>query len=246
MKKLTLNALTVVLLSAAAVPQAAGSGNTASTPSRTAAQAGAAAAPQAHESSFRVAEGSVFHVVLAKNVDAKKNKVGDEVMTTIVEDLRSNGEVLIPKDSKVFGHIAQIQARSKEHPESHIAITFDRLVIKDGGEIPLAASIQAVAAAETTPAEENQQAGMGYGATASGGRGGSSSGARNSEDRIASQNTGSYSGGLSAASQGVVGLRGLSLSTQGEVSQGSVISSDHHNVHLEHGTQFVLRVTPQR
>ena len=271
MKNLTLNPLTVVLLCAAAVPQAAGSQKTTSSPSSPGAQASATSSHQAHDSSFRVADGNVFHVVLAKNLDAKKNKMGDEVTTTIVEDLKSNGEVTIPKNSKVVGHITQIQARNKEHPQSQIAIAFDRLVIRDGGEILLSASIQAVAAPETVPINNSDQSSIEYGEmggsmggtiAGSGGRGsspssypsggggrgssggvaGTAGGGGSSEGRTAGQATGSYSGGLSAATQGVVGLKGLSLSTQGEASQGSVISSDHQNVHLEHGTQFVLRV----
>lgn len=251
MKTLNRNALTVVLLCAAAVPQAAVSENTASTSASRGAQAGGTASNPAHGSSFRIAEGSLFHVVLTKNVDAKKNKTGDEVTTTTVEDLRSNGEVVIPKNSKVVGHVTQIQARSKEHSESEVAIAFDRLVINDGGEIPLSASIQAVAAPETAPAGENQQAGSMSGGMTSGGRGssngvaGRATDARNSEG-LAGQNASGHAAGLSGASQGVFGLKGLSLSTQGEASQGSVISSDRHNVHLEHGTQFVLRVNPQQ
>jgi hypothetical protein len=271
MKEPILNSLTLVLLCASVVPQTAVSQNTASTSSNAGVQASATASHQAHDSSFRVAEGSVFHVVLAQNLDAKKNKTGDAVTTTIVEDLRSNGEVMIPKNSRVVGHITQIQSHSKEHPQSQIAITFDRLLIKDGDEISLSASIQAVAAPETAPSNNSEQSGTGYGEmggsmggtmAGSGGRGsspssypsggagrgssggvaGTATGAVGSAGRTADQATGRYSRGLSAATQGVVGLKDLSLSTQGEASEGSVITSDHQNVHLEHGTQFVLRV----
>jgi hypothetical protein len=194
--------------------------------------------------------------VLAKTVDAKKNKVGDEVTTTIVEDLRSHGQLMVPKNSMVVGHITQIQAHSKEHPQSQVAVAFDRLVIKDGTEIPLSASIQAVAAPETAPSNDSEQSGTGYGEmSGSGGRGspsgggvrgtssgvgGTAAGAANSIGSIGDKSNGSR--GLSAASHGVVGIKGLSLSSQDETSQDSVISSDHQNVHLEHGTQFVLRV----
>jgi hypothetical protein len=167
-----------------------------------------------------------------------------------VEDLRSNGEVVIPKNSQVVGHITQIQARSKEQTESQIAIAFDRLIINGGGEIALSASIQAVAAPETRPADESQQAaygGMPNGAAAAGGRGGSPSGAAGAASPganpdAAAQSGGRNSGGLSPTSEGVIGIRGLSLSTQSDSSQGSVISSNHQNVRLEHGTQLVLRV----
>jgi len=266
MEKLSLHLFVIALLTAATMPQADGSQSTATSPASAVAQARPAASDQADHSSFRVADGSVFHVVLAKNVDAKKNKVGDEVTTTIVEDLKSNGEVMIPKNSRVVGHITQIQAHSKEHPESQLAIAFDRLVIKDGAEIPLSASIQAVAAPETAPSGDSEKSSIDSGETgdsmggtiaASGGRSGppsSGGGGRSSTGGVAGTaagNAGSVggtageatgSGGLSARTQGIVGLKGLSLNTEADASQGSVISSDHQNVHLEHGTQLILRV----
>ena len=51
------------------------------------------------------------------------------------------------------------------------------------------------------------------------------------------------SGSLSSTSQGVVGMPGLSLETQTSTStQASVISSNSSNVHLDSGTEMVLRV----
>lgn len=253
MKNQTFNLLKFVLFCAGALHLASASRNTPATPSAAGAQSSSTASPQGHHSSFRVAPGSVFHVVLTKNVDAKNDKIGDQVTTAILEDLKSNGEVMIQKGSKVIGRITQIQARSKEHPQSQIAIVFDRLVLNDGTEVVLSASIQALAAAETAPADENEQANTGYGgAQASGGRGGSpGGGGRNpsgagasneSAARTAAQGSGSPSRGLSAASQGVFGLKGISLNTESDASHSSFISSDHRNVHLEHGTQMVLRV----
>jgi len=45
-------------------------------------------------------------------------------------------------------------------------------------------------------------------------------------------------GPLSPASQGVVGIQGLSLQ---DSAQGSVITSSSGNVHLDSGTQLILR-----
>ena len=47
---------------------------------------------------------------------------------------------------------------------------------------------------------------------------------------------------LSANSQGVIGLKGLSLNTEAGAAQGSVISSDDQNIHLDSGKAVVLRV----
>ena len=51
---------------------------------------------------------------------------------------------------------------------------------------------------------------------------------------------------LTASSTGVIGMPGLALSTQSSTAaQGSVITSSKQNVHLDGGTQMVLRVNRQ-
>jgi hypothetical protein len=48
---------------------------------------------------------------------------------------------------------------------------------------------------------------------------------------------------LTASSTGVIGMPGLALSTQSSTAaQGSVVTSSKQNVHLDGGTQMVLRV----
>jgi len=55
---------------------------------------------------------------------------------------------------------------------------------------------------------------------------------------------GAASGSLSATSQGVIGLPGMSLSTLTSTStNASVISSQGSNMHLDSGTEMILRVT---
>jgi hypothetical protein len=46
-------------------------------------------------------------------------------------------------------------------------------------------------------------------------------------------------GAISANTQGVIGLKGLALS---KGSEGTVITADSGNVHLDGGTQMILRV----
>jgi len=78
-----------------------------------------------------IAPGSVIPVQLTKTVDAKKVKTGDEVVAKVTVDLKNNaGTVIVPKDTKVVGHITEAQARSKDQKESEVAITFDRVVIR--------------------------------------------------------------------------------------------------------------------
>src|SRR5579863_6776661 len=93
----------------------------------------------------RIAPGSVIPVQLTKSIDAKKMKTGDEVDAKVTEDLKAgNGDVVVPKDTKVVGHVTEAQARSKEQKESQVGIAFDHAVMKDGGDMTMPMSVQAI------------------------------------------------------------------------------------------------------
>ena len=82
---------------------------------------------------------------LAKSIDAKKAKSSDEVIAKVTQDLRNNaGTVVVPKDTKVLGHVTEAQARSKEQKESQVTIAFDHVVLKNGEQVQLPMSIQAI------------------------------------------------------------------------------------------------------
>ena len=97
-------------------------------------------------SASRIAPGTVIPVELTKSIDAKKVKTGDEVVAKVTMDLKTNsGEIVVPKDTKVVGHVTEAQTRSKEQKDSQVGIIFDRAVMKSG-EIEMPMSIQAIIA----------------------------------------------------------------------------------------------------
>ena len=85
------------------------------------------------------------------------------------------------------------------------------------------------------------------GASRSGGSAASPS-SPNSYPTPSDQTSGSTSGNnarpqITANTQGIVGLANYKLSTPGDVTQGSVVSSEKGNVKLESGTLMLLRVS---
>lgn len=224
-------------------------------------QAGAAATPAGAPK--RIAPGSVLPVSLTKTIDAKKAKTGDEVVAKVTQDMKTtSGEVLVPKDTKVVGHVTEAQARNKEQKESQVGIAFDRAVMKDGGEMQMPMSIQAIIG----PQNSQNNAGVGSGGNGSGsapatgtstnsnsgrasGMGGSaptptpstSTGAGNAPSET--QEGTNARPPITAQTEGVVGLSDLKLTTAAPTAnQGSVVSSEKNNVKLESGTLMLLRV----
>jgi hypothetical protein len=210
----------------------------------------------------RIAPGSVIPVQLTKSVDAKKAKSGDQVEVKVTQDMKTqSGQILMPKDTKIVGHVTEAQGRSKEQKESELGITFDHAVLKEGGDVPLPASIQAVIA---LPSQNPDNAGSGSGGGApapsqgggnspntAGSRpgmsgGGSSPQAPSSptggDQSSASAGNGSSTPQITSKTEGVVGISNYKLSTPGDVTHGSVVSSEKSNVKLESGTLMLLRV----
>jgi hypothetical protein len=222
-------------------------------------QAGATPAPAGAPK--RIAPGSVLPVSLTKTIDAKKAKTGDEVVAKVTQDVKTtSGEVLVPKDTKVVGHVTEAQARSKEQKESQVGIAFDRAVMKDG-EMQMPMSIQAIIGPQNPNNQDNASGGNGSGSAPAPGSGGNSgtgrasgmagsapapttspsSGAGNSPtDAQAGTNARPP---ITAQTEGVVGISDLKLTNSApSANEGSVVSSEKNNVKLESGTLMLLRV----
>jgi hypothetical protein len=183
--------------------------------------------------------GTTFEAELIKPVDARKNKPGAEVLAKVTHDVKLNRSVVIPKGSRLVGHVTEVMARSKDQATSVVGIAFDRAVLNNGTEMSLALGIQAIG--RSMPPGESELA-SGTTTVAPGGLlGGVGSTTTGAASDIGS---GARSAGLTPTSQGVVGLRGLSLSSHTSASsRGSVISSSTGNVHLYSGTEMILHLS---
>ena len=209
-----------------------------------------------------IAPGSVIPVHLTKSIDAKKVKSGDEVEAQVTGDLKAtNGEIIVPKNTKIVGRVTEAQPRNKEQKESQVTIVFDHLM-KNGENMTLPMSIQAIIApsylngganssasneAPSQPSAAPSPAGGGmsggYGKPA--GMGGSAMPANPapsaSDQPAASTNSISHQP-ITGNTQGVLGISNLKLSTAADPKQGSVLSSEKNNVKLDNGTLLLLRV----
>src|SRR2546429_5284787 len=83
--------------------------------------------------------------------DLKKCKPGDAVNARTTEAIKSEGKMVIPKGSKLVGHVTEASARGNGETESALGIVFDKAILKNGQEIPLNVAIQALASAQGGP-----------------------------------------------------------------------------------------------
>ncbi|MGA9511901.1 MAG: hypothetical protein WBV55_25000 [Candidatus Sulfotelmatobacter sp.] len=266
MKTFLISLCAVTLLAGAAVAQS----NAPFTPNSTASQpqASTPAQSQTHPTANsastqpgappRIAPGSVIPVSLTKTIDAKKAKTGEEVVARVTQDMKSTGgEILVPKDTKVIGHVTEAQPHNKQQKESQVGILFDHAVMKDGNTMQMPMSIQAIIGQQN---EQNNSGGGNSEAAApsgsaspsngSGARPGMSGSSPAPSSASAGNDTPSNTGTakssrppITAQTQGVVGISDLTLSPPASNStEGSVVTSEKNNVKLESGTMMLLRV----
>jgi hypothetical protein len=140
------------------------------------ASASTSASAQNGQANSSLAAGSAFNAALSSPIDSKKCKPGDEVTARTTEAAKSEGKTVIPKGSKLVGHVTQASARAKGESESTLGIVFDRAILKNGQEIPLNVAIQALAAAQSNVsaagADVDSFGGAGASAAGSGAAGG--------------------------------------------------------------------------
>src|SRR5262249_26295665 len=95
-------------------------------------------------SANRLDSGSTVHAALTKPVDARKNKPGDEEVAKTTQDVKSNGQVIIPRGSKIVGHVTEAKARAKGQENSSLGLAFDHAVLKNGTTVPVSFAVQAI------------------------------------------------------------------------------------------------------
>ena len=207
--------------------------------------------------------GTLINAELTSSLDSKKVKPGDAINARTATDLKStDGRTILPRGTKIIGHVTQASARNAGQPDSSLGLAFDKAIPKNGQEIPLNAGVQAVGAPpsssfDSNPPPAGEPIGGSPGAPGYGGQGATrGAGGMNGAPSPSAPNRADdpYAGGASpsdtgnssagqwdANTRGVVGLHNLNLNaTGGSNGQGSLITSTGKNVHLDNGTRLLL------
>ena len=221
---------------------------------------GTMAAAQTNETEKSAATGlppgMAIRAELDHSLDSKKAKIGDSVAARASEDVKEDGRVVLPRGSRLTGHVTQASARSKGDNNSRLAVAFDRAELKGGQEMPLEVNLQALAAAAAPIGGQDLQAAAGPDLSSGmpnrgggmPGAGGSSGKTANPAPRSADNtpigggmDSREASGPIKADAHGVFGLGGLSLDAAPANSpQSTVIVSSGKSVHLDSGTRLLL------
>jgi hypothetical protein len=229
--------------------------------------------PAAASNSASLGADNTVNAVLSKSIDSKSCKPGDQITARATQDVKSEGKVIIPKGSRLVGHVTEAKTRAKGESSSALGIAFDHAILKNGQQVQMNSVVQAIAAAQTSAPAADMDAMMSSTGSAAGSARTSGGGLLNAVGSTASSATGTAGGTLSnvsagasstvgsathvgagslgstlnSTSTGVVGLNNLSLASQvANSTSGSVITSTGKSVRLDSGTQLLLRVVSSK
>ncbi len=177
--------------------------------------AASSAAAQTKQGSAALANGSTFNAALNAPVDSKKAKPGDPVTAHTTEASKSDGKRVMPKGTKLLGHVTQASARGNGASDSSLGIVFDKAILKNGQEIPLNAGIQALASGQSAAslAGPDLDTFGGAGATAAG------------SGRTSGRSGGGALGGVTSTAGAAVGTVTNTAANAGTTAGGAVNST---------------------
>jgi hypothetical protein len=209
-----------------------------------------------------LASGTTINAELNSSLDSKKVKAGEAVAAHTTEVVKSSdGRTILPRGTKLIGHVTQASARSNGDGEATLALQFDKAELKGGQEMPLNnVMIQALAApsaaASSLGSDTDRTATQGTPSnnpSMSGSRGARPESTPTTQPFPTANPDGTprgesnATGPLPANTRGVYGLQGVRLSTaasgNGEIS---IVSSSGKNLRLDGGTRLLLVVQPER
>src|SRR5438094_7182662 len=207
------------------------------------ASASTSASAQNGQANAALASGTAFNAALSSPIDSKKCKPGDQVTAHTTEAAKSEGKTVIPKGSKLVGHVTQASARAKGESESALGIVFDKAILKNGEEIPLSVGIQAIAAAQSSASaagsDMDMMGSMGASAAGSGmagGRGGlggvtsTAGGAAGAVTNTASNVGGAAGGAVNSAANVGGSIAGASKGAVGGLNAAGQLTSNSQGV----------------
>jgi hypothetical protein len=156
---------------------------------------------------------------LEGKLDSKTAKTGDQVVVKTSQKIKTADGFVIPKGSRLVGHVTEVQAHSKQQAKSSMALEFDRVELRGGRSMAIRSAIESVSpspsaiAAASMDNDEALETPMVGGAVAGGAAGGGRLGGGLVGGAVggAAMTTGNVGSGISSAA-------GSTMRATGDVS----------------------------
>src|ERR1700682_4867950 len=210
--------------------------------------------------SINIESGTRLAAPLPNTLDARKARVGDQVLLKTTDSIKSGGHAVVKKGALLLGHVTSVAQKTKARGESQVGLVFDRL---DNGSLSVPinvdissitqASPQAQASDDDTFMSRSNTTAQRAPTSSSGQGGGLLGGATDTVGGVVGGATSTVGATTRSASGTVVqttsgwgqslGRIQISESSSTSAEGSSLLTLQGDNLHLEKGTTFNLLIS---
>lgn len=91
-----------------------------------------------------IPEGTEFKLQLHSSINSKTSKVGDRVMTTLIEPVRVEDLTVLPKGVRIDGHISEVKSAGRHGKGGYLSVLFDTITMPNGEKVAMLGSLTEV------------------------------------------------------------------------------------------------------
>src|SRR5262249_55816525 len=106
---------------------------------------------------LEIPSGTVLKLSMDGFLTSRDAKVGDPFTATVIEDVRSYDQVVIPRGSKVKGRVASVVPAQRPSKSGTISVDFDELVLSDGRSFKIEGQLTSLDAQEKKQIDEERR-----------------------------------------------------------------------------------------
>ena len=194
---------------------------------------------------------------LQKTLDVKNSKIGDEIVLKVTQNIKQDGEVVVPKGAKIIGRVTEVKEKTKSSAMSKLGVVFERIEGKNLNA-PISATITSITNVASSASAGNDlfssdtSANSSSTATVSKSSGGLLGGVTNTVGGVVNTTTntvgdvtntaGQTVGGATRTVGNTVGGIKISQAANASASGSTTLSAENKNLKVEKGATFKLFV----
>ena len=189
---------------------------------------------------------------LQKTLDVKNSKIGDEIVLKVTQNIKQNGEVVVPKGAKIIGRVTDVKEKTKSSAMSKLGVVFERIEGKNLNA-PISATITSITNVASSASAGNDLFSSDTSANSSStatvsksggglrGVGGVVSTTTNTVGDV-TNTAGNTVGGATRTVGNTVGGIKISQAANASASGSTTLSAENKNLKVEKGATFKLFV----
>jgi hypothetical protein len=96
-----------------------------------------------------IPEGTEFKLQLHTTINSKSSKVGDRVLTTLIDPVAVEDRDVLPKGVRIDGHVGEVRQAGRRGKGGYLTVVFDTVELPNGQKVAILGSLTEVFSSET-------------------------------------------------------------------------------------------------